>query len=114
MRTREAILAAAASLLAQVGIAYAIHLATRIMAYHWHEVLGGKALPPLTDATLQSGMAVPIGASLLILVGFAIPFLRSRAHWWLLGVVLLEALLLAIAMLGLAAPGSCITYQIGN
>jgi hypothetical protein len=112
MKNRETILATVVSLIVQIGIGYAVYLATGVMAYHWHDYIGGKALPPLINMTLRFGMAVPIGASLLILVGVSIPFFRTRVHWWICGVVLLEALLLAIAMLGLAAPGSCITYQI--
>jgi hypothetical protein len=114
MKTRESIYAAVAVLMAQVGVGYAIRLSTQIMVYHWHEVLGGKNLPLLTTITLRFGMAVPIGAALLTIAGVAIPFLRARVHWWLLGVVLLEALVLAIFMIGLAAPSICVTYRIGT
>jgi hypothetical protein len=114
MKIRVPILAAFAVLIAQVGVGYAIRLSTQVMAYHWHELLDGKALPPLTTMTLRFGMAVPIAAALLTVAGVAIPVLRSRVHWWLLGVVLLEAIVLAGFMIGLAAPSICVTYQFGK
>ena len=114
MKNRETILAVAASLIAQIGIGYAIRMATRIMSFHWQEVLGGKALPQLTTIALRFGVAVPIGATVLILVGVAIPLLRARAQWWLLGVVLVEAITLAVLMIGLAAPSISVTYQMGT
>jgi len=114
MKIRHSILAVVAALIAQVGTGCAIWLSTQIMAYHWHDFHGGKALPPVTNMTLRFGIAVPIAAALLTIAGVAIPFLRTRIHWWLLGVVLLEALALAIMMIGLAAPSICLTYQMGN
>ncbi len=111
MKSRETILATVASLIAQIGIAYAVRPATQIMAGHWHEFHGGKALPPLTEFAIQYGIGVPVAATVLILLVVAVPALRVRAHLCFLGVALFEALALAALLIGLAAPGCVpITY----
>ena len=101
-------------LFAQMGIGFATWMACSVYVYHWSMILG-ESPPPLPFATVASlwlARGIPIVAALLMLIGLLVPRFRKCILWWSFAVALIEALILAILMMGLSLPALSITYRL--
>jgi hypothetical protein len=114
MTSKPDIVAGIAGVVAQAGIGYFLLVTYAAFGLHWFMFLGEPSppLPLLTIIALSLIRLVPIAAVLLILVGAIVPTLRNHLLWWTFAVVLMEAVVLAAFMMGLALPALSITYRL--
>lgn len=107
------IVCAVAGLIAQVGIGCGIYVAHALFHRHWDEIIAGVELPQITTLSFAWMRAVPWITVGLIVLGLILPVLRRRIVRWTLLVILIEALVMAILMMGLCYPATAITYRLG-
>jgi nitrate/nitrite transporter NarK len=105
-------LGALAAIVPQFAIGFCVWLIHSAFVRHWHEILEGSALPPLTVFSLDTIRAVPITAGVLIFLGFLLPILRKRIVWWTLLVALLELLMLSFLFLCISLPAMSTTFKL--